>query len=73
MIKFGQLWISMRTQMPMLCQGGTIPPLSSSSQVLDTVLLSRRADPAIEENGFGFVVSDEKEEGMINSKCHPGR
>lgn len=46
---------------------------SSSSQGLDGALLSGRADPAIEENGLGFVVSDEKEKWVIDIKCHPGR
>ena len=46
-------------------------PLSSSSQVLDNVLPSRRVDPAIEENGLGFVVSDEKEKRVISIKRLP--
>lgn len=53
-------------------QGKTILPFSSRSQALDSMLLSRRADPAIEENGLGFVVSDEKEKRVIGIKRHPG-
>lgn len=36
------------------------------------MFLSRGADPAVEENGLGFVVSDEKEKRAIGIKGLPG-
>lgn len=44
---------------------------SPQLQAPDRVPLSRRADPAIEENGLGFVVSDEKEKRAVSIKCPP--
>ena len=44
----------------------------SQLQAPDRVPFSRRADPAIEENGLGFVVSDEKEKRAVSIKCLPG-
>ena len=58
--------------MATLGQGHIAWPCSSSSPVLDGVLFSRGADPAIEENGLGFVVSDEKEKRVIGIKGLPG-
>lgn len=55
-----------------LCYGKITLLYSSSSQVLDTVPFSRRADPAIKENGLVFVVSDENEERVISIKGLPG-
>lgn len=59
-------------QMTVLYWGKTVCPFFSSSHVLDSKLLSRRADPAIEEHGLGFVMSDEKEKRVISIKGLPG-
>lgn len=64
-MKFSQLWMLAKRKYPCDTRGECSIIAFSQLQAPDRVPLSRRADPAIEENGLGFVVSDEKEKRRL--------
>lgn len=69
-MKFSQLWMLAKRNTRVIPGVNRIIAFSQL-QAPDRVPFQGEQDPAIEENGLGFVVSDEKEKRAVSIKCLP--